>query len=385
MPKPNLSETPTTRARGPSASSLRQAMDPFLQDTRKISPAETFYFDSHEQQPAQDDGAHVAAANLNSGLTDFLVLQSASPHEGKASDSARLSTVTTSLPDAASTSSPRLGTKDPGLREPNKPDRTSQQSDATLRRPLGGSPLLGNEATSAPSSTSKRPAASAAQLTGRMIPDDVPDDDWVSNTPFRRPAQTDLPSKPPRLWLNSGEDDDDDKEKLATRPVVEQKASASSIPTVQLESDLESRSPISPLIPEIPGMSPTPDDLELAKKLFEEHNDHVIQAKAALLLGQRNRDGLRRAYVELFDFGGINILLALRDLCGRLALKGETQQVDRIITAFSERWCDCNPNNGFKSRGKYSFVLVPDGSLIFLQMLSIPYAIQSSFSIQTYT
>lgn len=65
-------------------------------------------------------------------------------------------------------------------------------------------------------------------------------------------------------------------------------------------------------------------------------------------------DQRRRLFMESFDFTGLNILQALRHLCGRLALKGETSQLDRIVTAFSRRWCDCNTNHGFKSEGKMS-------------------------------
>lgn len=53
--------------------------------------------------------------------------------------------------------------------------------------------------------------------------------------------------------------------------------------------------------------------------------------------------------MELFDFHSMNILAAMRLLCERLLLKGETQQVDRIMVAFAKRWCECNSNHGFKS------------------------------------
>ena len=58
--------------------------------------------------------------------------------------------------------------------------------------------------------------------------------------------------------------------------------------------------------------------------------------------------------MAMFDFSNMNILSAVRLLCGKLVLKGETQQVDRIVDAFSKRWCECNPNHGFKSAGLFS-------------------------------
>lgn len=62
---------------------------------------------------------------------------------------------------------------------------------------------------------------------------------------------------------------------------------------------------------------------------------------------------IRRAYMEMFDFQGINILSTLRVFCGRVVFKGETQQVDRIITSISGRWCECNTMHGFKSAGMF--------------------------------
>lgn len=57
--------------------------------------------------------------------------------------------------------------------------------------------------------------------------------------------------------------------------------------------------------------------------------------------------------MEMFDFQGINILSTLRVFCGRVVFKGETQQVDRIITSISRRWCECNTTHGFKSAGMF--------------------------------
>jgi Sec7-like guanine-nucleotide exchange factor len=60
-----------------------------------------------------------------------------------------------------------------------------------------------------------------------------------------------------------------------------------------------------------------------------------------------------KAYMRLFDWSGCNILQSMRIFCGRIVFKGETQQVDRIMVAFAHRWCECNPNHGFKSSGKF--------------------------------
>jgi PH/SEC7 domain-containing protein len=38
-----------------------------------------------------------------------------------------------------------------------------------------------------------------------------------------------------------------------------------------------------------------------------------------------------------------------RRLCGKLYLKAETQQVDRILEQFSRRYWDCNPGGLYGS------------------------------------
>jgi Sec7-like guanine-nucleotide exchange factor len=71
---------------------------------------------------------------------------------------------------------------------------------------------------------------------------------------------------------------------------------------------------------------------------------------------------VRTAYMELYDFVGLDILAAVRyafplwlsnnrRLCSRLFLKGETQQLDRILESLAKRWYECNPENGMKDPG----------------------------------
>jgi hypothetical protein len=100
--------------------------------------------------------------------------------------------------------------------------------------------------------------------------------------------------------------------------------------------------------------APTAADREIAQKLHENESDLVDPQGAAAWLGEEGveRTRIRRAYMAFFDWHLKNVLAALRDLCGHLILKGETQQVDRILDAFSVRWCRCNPNHGFKATGK---------------------------------
>jgi hypothetical protein len=132
-------------------------------------------------------------------------------------------------------------------------------------------------------------------------------------------------------------------------------ASATSLPLVQVESgdgsenwvDVEAAQAIL-----VNDTDITPADRERARKIFEGEEDFVAKTEAAAWLGQNTAKAsrTRRTYMELYDWSSYNILAAFRELCGRLVVKAESQQLDRVIDAFSERWCACNPNHGFKDR-----------------------------------
>ncbi|ERF77138.1 hypothetical protein EPUS_07679 [Endocarpon pusillum Z07020] len=93
------------------------------------------------------------------------------------------------------------------------------------------------------------------------------------------------------------------------------------------------------------------DDEEQALKIFENRDEKLDPGEVSAWLGDADdgRERIRMAYMNLFDWTNVDILSALRGLCARIALKGETQQVDRMLDAFSKRWCDCNRNHAFKS------------------------------------
>lgn len=132
-------------------------------------------------------------------------------------------------------------------------------------------------------------------------------------------------------------------------------ASATSLPIVQVESremqenwvDVDAAKAIL-----VSDTDLTPADRERARKIFNGEEDFVTKAEAAAWLGQNTAKAsrTRRAYMELYDWAGYNILAAFRELCGRLVVKAESQQLDRVIDAFSEQWCACNSSHGFKDR-----------------------------------
>ncbi|KAF2743686.1 hypothetical protein M011DRAFT_461523 [Sporormia fimetaria CBS 119925] len=128
--------------------------------------------------------------------------------------------------------------------------------------------------------------------------------------------------------------------------------SATSLPLVQIDSGASSDSvPTSDQHPFVSEEEPSEEDRQRARRLFNNEEASVQKAQVATILGDMTLTStrIRKAYMKLFDWDGYNILEALRDLCGKLVLKAETQQVDRILMSLSERWCECNPNHGFKS------------------------------------
>lgn len=89
---------------------------------------------------------------------------------------------------------------------------------------------------------------------------------------------------------------------------------------------------------------------ELSQSLYDGNCSSVSHQKAAAWIGDavEERSQVRKAYMSLFDWTGQSVLTAVRSLCDRLYLKAESQQLDRIVEAFSERWCECNQSHGFK-------------------------------------
>ena len=114
-------------------------------------------------------------------------------------------------------------------------------------------------------------------------------------------------------------------------------------------------SPVANLTLEEDAMSV--EDKEAARRLFHGEGD-IGRGDIASWLGEAGpeRATIRKAYMEHFDWQSMSILAALRGFCAHLKLKGETQQVDRLLDAISTRWCNCNPNHGFKATGRSSYI-----------------------------
>ena len=87
-----------------------------------------------------------------------------------------------------------------------------------------------------------------------------------------------------------------------------------------------------------------------AKLVYNRDESITGRSPAAWLGGPGEERGqVRKAYMKLYNFNNIGILHSLRNLCNRLYLNGESQQLERILADFSDRWFECNPHNGFKA------------------------------------
>lgn len=245
---------------------------------------------------------------------------------------------------------------------PDTPQPSPSMTKDMSHLPRKSTPLSAkNDIPSSPPSSSKK--ASLAARKG---------EEWVMLTPTKGANGVDEEN---RVYL---EPSSSDEEVIASRPEPNPRSSgsvatiyqsATSLPLVQIdEPESPRRSP--KRIPSRPfvtaaeavraldsqavaEVSPVAmrSEKEQAQKIYDGNEDFVDKEKAAAWLGEEDavRSRVLDAYMALYDFANLNILASLRALCSRLVVKGESQQVDRILVTFSKRWCECNPNHGFKS------------------------------------
>ncbi|WOO77537.1 PH and SEC7 domain-containing protein [Vanrija pseudolonga] len=85
---------------------------------------------------------------------------------------------------------------------------------------------------------------------------------------------------------------------------------------------------------------------QLAREFFDDDPSTVPADKVAMFIGGPRpvNNFALRYYMQYFDMRGLKLDQAFRDLCGKLHLKAESQEIDRIIEGFSGRFFECNPN-----------------------------------------
>ena len=205
----------------------------------------------------------------------------------------------------------------------------------------------------------------------------VKEEDWVILTPTKVPDEVE---KDGRVWLEPSSSEEDVTAPKLELPYKRQEPSkqesdstdttyqsATSLPILQIEGEDHEKAATPKIQTPVEAThSPDQDNIDVAKvpesdreraqKIFDGIEEFVSKDKAAAWLGEEGAIPVRTlvAYMELYDFTNRNILVALRSMCSRLVLKAESQQVDRILVAFSNRWCECNPKHGFKHMGMRS-------------------------------
>lgn len=100
-------------------------------------------------------------------------------------------------------------------------------------------------------------------------------------------------------------------------------------------------------------VDPTVRGKTLAGRCWDEEEDFLARDKIAEWLGSHGpvHKAALHFYMLNFDFTGQRLDVAFRQLCSKLYLKAETQQVDRILEEFSNRYWELNPNSLYGSAG----------------------------------
>ncbi|KAF2031813.1 hypothetical protein EK21DRAFT_62098 [Setomelanomma holmii] len=374
-PKPVLPPQPS-----PGVSSLRKVMNPYLNEGDRTGDK---FYESRERQPLEDVTNDERPLGFSPGYkphkdatvrTMKLRLKHGKapmprPHED------------TFLADSSSCNEDRSGRASPtgersGGDEARRPSTCPTSSSVEGRsdhKVDGPTELL---FPVPPNNNLARKSSLGASPSVSQSASEVEDEGWVLTQPAKHDQGTVRRHSPAakRVWLDTtfGDDGADDlklplegarasqKSLGRTSPITPDANSpispndvfhsATSLPIVQVENR---DSDAMPAIVEDRSQhtEPTDADRERAFQIYNGDDSSIQKAQAATLLGDVTLSSARtrKAFMDLFDWTGFNILGAMRDMCGKLVLKAETQQVDRILMSLSERWCECNPSHGFKA------------------------------------
>ncbi|KAF9094592.1 hypothetical protein BGX23_001911 [Mortierella sp. AD031] len=171
-----------------------------------------------------------------------------------------------------------------------------------------------------------------------------------------------LPARPVSMMVSPTQtplDGDDSTENSSTLG-----ARRLSTPLLQLPEELRAPSPsaevtvkFTAIVVDPPTPSPPSEATEdlaytTSKRCFLEDESFLKRDEISCYLGSAKPFNRRVVtyYMNHFDFSGKRLDGAFRQLCQKLKLKGETQEVDRVLEAFAQRYIDCNPQSIFGSK-----------------------------------
>jgi hypothetical protein len=197
----------------------------------------------------------------------------------------------------------------------------------------------------------KSPMESKSSLKQSAL--NTKDEEWVMLTPSKSPKEVE---SEPRVWLEPSSSEEDlggSSPALPLKPTEIASGmsestdtiyeSATSLPVLQIDGEEESEHTehllltaneairsLDELDQVEDNLTPAEGDRERAQKVYDGNEDFIQREKAAAWMGEEGpvRSRTLMAYMELYDFTNLNILAALRVMCGRLVLKAESQQVD---------------------------------------------------------
>ena len=184
--------------------------------------------------------------------------------------------------------------------------------------------------------------------------------EWLGPSQVAQPSPSASMKDAQRVWLQPDVSDKDIRqpavENSEVSPISNYYSAHSSLNVLKNKDDMHFPDPtaddtVHKLSLDVDPLQPNEMDRTQAQRIFEGDETLVSKPQAAAWLGEPDstRSRVRQAYMELFDWKDLTILAALRGMCAKLYLKGEAQQVDRVLDAFSTRWCASNPSHGFKA------------------------------------
>lgn len=114
-------------------------------------------------------------------------------------------------------------------------------------------------------------------------------------------------------------------------------------------------------------------ETDIAEFLFE-NNSRMNKKTIGLLLCDPRNTTLLKSFIDLFDYKGLRVDEAIRILLTKFRLPGESQQIERIIEAFSSRYVECqNYDSSTTEKGVDEDVTTvqPDADSVFILSYSI--------------
>ncbi|CUM65062.1 uncharacterized protein PRCAT00002684001 [Priceomyces carsonii] len=98
---------------------------------------------------------------------------------------------------------------------------------------------------------------------------------------------------------------------------------------------------------------------DIARKLFNEEFVSIRPEEYTQLLASNDEESssIRNYYMDMFKWDR-NLLKSIRILCSKLYLKGESQEIDRILSAFSQSYIKQHPNAFFTKKHEEIYIII---------------------------